>query len=135
MHHPRPYAGADVSGHYGRHAQPKTWFTPARMPSLCQMEPRVLTPYEHSVRAAGYGIPSRGPTRLLGNDVGPLSIWTKLNKGYALSDASGESKWNHVQTTGLWPPGQNCTAKARTTLNVRKKKEDKEKKKNWMWVR
>ena len=50
------------------------------MPSLCQMEPRVLTPYEHSVRAAGYGIPSRGPTRLLGNDVGPLSIWTKLDE-------------------------------------------------------
>ena len=26
-----------------------------------------------------------GPTRLLGNDGVPLSIWTKLNKGYALS--------------------------------------------------
>ena len=40
------------------------------------------------VRAGGGGIPSRGPTRLLGSDVGPLSIWTTLNKGYALS------KWN-----------------------------------------
>ena len=27
----------------------------------------------------------RGPTRLLGNDVGPLSLWTKLNKGHPLS--------------------------------------------------
>ena len=27
---------------------------------------------------------SRGPTRLLGNDVGPLRIRTKLSKGYAL---------------------------------------------------
>ena len=37
------------------------------------------------VRAGGYGITSRGPMRLLGNDVGPLSIWTLPVKGYYLS--------------------------------------------------
>ena len=38
----------------------------------------------HSRRSVGCTV-IRGPTRLLGNDVGPLSIWTKLNKGYYLS--------------------------------------------------
>ena len=42
--------------------------------------------FEPLVRAEGYGIPSTGPMRLLGNDVGPpLCIWTKLDKGYSLS--------------------------------------------------
>ena len=35
--------------------------------------------------ARGALLASRGPTRLLGNDVGPHSIWTKLNTSYSLS--------------------------------------------------
>ena len=50
------------------------------------------------------GITSRGQPRLLGNDIGPLSIWTKLNKG---SPLKGSLELNTYNSTNCYYCFQN----------------------------
>ena len=72
-------------------------------------------PPQPLVRAGGYGITSRGPMRLSGNDVGPpLCIWTKLDKGYSLSGG------HHQGPPGDAPPeDENTECVQYTAYNAR----------------